>query len=849
MKNFFNSWYYTVVMPKIELKQNPILKPLNQEEIEKNNKSFNIFFCWQILWEDNEISNYSYIALKLDKDTYYDYDKIEKIYWIKHNISIDDTHIIFIFDKFISDKKQYNNFCELFEFIYPKSIATDFIPMPWTMFYREWYLVKAEIINEEYLDLNKLTLLYSFLLRYKNQDIFKQEISKDNLIIIKNKLNYIAVSTILKNLWITYNEKTFNIQWDENWKIDESKNLIIDLWDKWNPCWWPFFFVLLHKNWRIDETLEWFNNNLKTNFKLDKEEINIIKSSSYDEWIKVLKWDWFFTNDLGYMKMWEKPFQLTNFVIKVFYKIEKLDWTKEYIIQLINPITWEQTSQVNMINSHSKTKLKEFLSSFWWFYFYWWENDITSILKSINLIEVPIIKNMLWLWFHWDKLILWNWIFNIKTKRLTLIDEWEKFLFDDEWKWYQVSINNWKSFFDVFKPWETHKFNTTNKVYLPSDIWNTFDKMYKWDVWLLLLMYIYWQIAFWVFKDFSDDIRYPLLLTYWLTQSWKTEYIETFARIYWATWELNNFNWTSAFMFLTLISTFKWLPVFFSEYREKWIKDIDSKKNKIRNLFDRKWEWKWKSDQSIISYKYIANMAMEWEETISDPATRSRSLMIHMSKKNKLEKVSDFKELTHSWEVTNLLYTYLRWFNYDYIKYNEYFLDCQNLLESQESRIKENFSRIYAWCMLFDKTKKEEYIKILTKYIELANKDQKDNQWYMAFFNAIAMNIRNIYSYWTDDSPFYVPENFMSVQYPHFFLKIDKLQEYFRVKRVPLELEFDTYLSYMADWWFDYWLHEVWDQWMMFAIKIPITKDIPKQLLVIKDVFDAYKKLEAKWLF
>lgn len=842
MKQFFESWFFTTVPTKIKPKSTAIIKPIDNEQIRDKNSMFDIYYIGHERDIDNNITNYWYIALKLQDDVAYDFDRIERLWGIKHNIIIDNNYLLFIFEKYL-DSKEYNYFWEVLEFIYSKSEIIDFIPFPWTIFHSKWTQIEHNINNEEYIDKDKFNSLYSFIVRFNSQDLHKQDITRDNIEKIKTLQKFTPISSILNKLWITYNNYSLSIQDEEWWKIDEKNNIVLDLLNQWNPCWWPFFFVLQHKNSRIDETLEWFNVNFDAKLTLDETDKDVIKSTVQEEWITVIKWDWFYYNDIWYFRTWDKPYQLTNFAIKVYYTIDKLDWTKDYIIELYNPKEWKRTQQIKLLNTHSVSKIREYFSSFWWYLFYWKDNEILALIKAISSLDVPNIKNVLWLWFNDWKLMLANWIFNLSTKKLTLSEPWAKFLFDDEWKWYQVTINNWKPFFEIFNPNHIHKFNTINKVVLPSEIWNTFKNMYKWDVWLMLLMYTYWQIAYWIFKEYSDDIRYPLLLTYWLTASWKTEFIEILWRIYWASWELNNFNWITWFMFLALISTFNWLPVLFSEYREKWIKDIDAKKNKIRNLFDRKWEWKWKADQSIIAYKYIANMAMEWEETISDPATRSRSIMIHMSKKNKLDSVSDFKKLTHSPEVTNLLYTYLRWFKFDYPTYNKYFLDWQEHLKSSESRIQENFARIYAWAMLFDSTKKERYIEILTKYIEIATKDQKENQWYMALFKAIAMNIRNIYAFSDDDKPFYVPDNIKWMQYPHFFLKVDKIQEYFRIKRVPLELEFETYLDYMWDAGYDYWIHQVWTQWMMYAVKIPITKDMPKELLVIQEVYNAYKIL------
>ena len=847
MNNFFENWYYTVVPQKIIPKLSAKLNVINKEIIEEKNKNFNIFFYWQIIWDNSEVLNYNYIALKLWEYDY-DFDKIEKVWGIKHNIIIQDKYLVFIFDKFITDKS-YKDITQLLQFIYTKSEVVDFVPYWDTTFYPDNTKIEWEVKSDKYISTLEIDLLLEFFTRYNNQIIFNQETTRENIEKIIKSIKWITIESILKKLWIAYDKNTFSVQWDDKRKIDDKKNIVIDKSWTWNPIWNPFFFVLQHKNWRIDETLEWFNNNYETGFKLNTDDKSVIKSTCNTEWFIITKWDAFFLWDSWYIKTWEKTYPLTNFYIKVYYVIEKLDWKKEYIVELHNPATWETTNQVSFYNTHSKTKFKEFLSSFGWFFFYWAEPEITAIMKSITVADVPSIKNTLWLWFHWDKLILANWVFNLKTKKLTLSEKWDRFIFDDENQWYQISINNWKNFFDIFKSNDIHKFNTDNKVMLADDIWKTFGNMYKWDNWLLLLMYIYWQISFWIFKDFNDSIRYPILLSYWLTSSWKTEFVELIARVYNASWELHNFNWVTAFMFLFLISTFQWIPVFFSEYREKWIKDISTKQNRIRNLYDRKWDWKWTADQWIIWYKFISNLCIEWEETIWDAATRSRSILFHMSKKHKLDSVVEFKKLSHSDELKNLLYTYLRKVDYDYSKYNWYFLDWLKSFISSESRIDENFSRIYAWCMMFDNTKSDEYIRILKTHFELMVKDQKETQWYMTFFKAIAMNINNIITFSQDDSPFFVwdVESIEAQQYPHFFLKVWKIQEYFRTKNVPLELEFNTYLSYMADAWYDYWLHEVWDQWMMYAVKIPITKDIPKELLVIKEVFDAYKKLESKW--
>lgn len=846
MEKFFEKGYFTVCPPKIKPKADAIFFPVDLSIIEDKNRLFNIFFCWQIR-DNNKIINYSYIALKIDLDKKYDFDLIEKVRWIKHNISLLDDYLIFIFDKFITHK-EYDTYWKVLEFIYKGSSVCDYIPMWNTVLFPNWNIVEWDINNKTYIDVTKIQLITTFFNRHNNQSIFSQDTSKDNITKIKNELSIIWIESILRKLWITWDSNTFAIQWTDFWKIDISKNMVVDLWDKWHPIWWPFFFVLNHKNLRLEETLEWFNTNYSTSFELNEEDLSIVKGNYINDWVTVINWDWFFKWDSWYIKSWDKPVRLTNFIIKVFYKIEKIDWRKEYIIQLFNYDTNEVSPQIHLINTHSITKFKEFLSWFWWFFFYWNDKEITNVLKSINEIDVPNIKNVLWIWFHWDKLILANWIFNLKTKKLVLWEKWDKFLFDDEWQWYQISTNVGKIFFESFDITSSHCFNTTNKVSSAKLIWECFSNLYKWDVWLLLLMYIYWQIAFWIFKDYNDSIRYPILLTYWLTASGKTEFVKLFSRIYWIWSDLKSFNWLSSFMFLSLISSFQWIPIFLSEYRETWIKDVYQKHSKIRSLYDRSGEWKWRADQTVVNYKYTANLAIEWEETISDAATRSRSIMIHMSKKLKLDDTAKFLELSHSPQVENLLYTYLRWVDFDYTKYTSFFKDWLIGFKTNENRISENFARIYAWCMLFDSSRKDEYLQILNKYFNLNVKDQKEHQWYMAFFKALSENINNIYYYNTLDTPYFVPDNVLNIQYPHFFLRIERIKEHFRIKNVKLELEFDTYLSYMDDAWFEYWLHEV-DWYMAQAIKIPITKDIPKELLVIREVYDIYKTMRETWLF
>lgn len=360
MNNFFENWYYTVVPQKIIPKLSAKLNVINKEIIEEKNKNFNIFFYWQIIWDNSEVLNYNYIALKLWEYDY-DFDKIEKVWGIKHNIIIQDKYLVFIFDKFITDKS-YKDITQLLQFIYTKSEVVDFVPYWNTTFYPDNTKIEWEVKSDKYISTLEIDLLLEFFTRYNNQVIFNQETTRENIEKIIKSIKWITIESILKKLWIAYDKNTFSIQWDDKRKIDDKKNIVIDKSWTWNPIWNPFFFVLQHKNWRIDETLEWFNNNYETGFKLNTDDKSVIKSNCNTEWVIITKWDAFFLWDSWYIKTWEKTYLLTNFYIKVYYVIEKLDWKKEYIVELHNPATWETTNQVSFYNTHSKTKFKEFLS-------------------------------------------------------------------------------------------------------------------------------------------------------------------------------------------------------------------------------------------------------------------------------------------------------------------------------------------------------------------------------------------------------------------------------------------------------------------------------------------------------
>ena len=750
------------------------------------------FFDW------DRISSYWAIVIETDniKDIWY----IESVYWYTPTLILKDKqcetyNIVFDLDIWIP-KGDYETVSDMLCFIY------------WGIS-KIWYFYKNNVnyvdtIKEwdnKFSGINFIKTLNSLLNDWDTDKLVSKR-DFENIL----KINQLPIKEIAKDLWRT----------DD--LFDDRLNI--------SPKYWrPYDYVLNVAN-SISEAKEFMNKNYWTNFSSMSDLAKFC-----NKWERIIEWTDFFTDDLWYYTLvqWEKK-RLTDFFVNVHYRVKKPNEVS-YIISLTNPKTSDTSKKTVWTNTSSKSVFVEFLHKLWNFHFTWGQSFIANLHSKLSdFKDIPEIDTILWYWFQKEEgvVVFENWIFDIQQKIFTeKINKEEDFMFNYNWKWYMVIDKHGNSLSNIFT-WLVPKLNWKRLIEV-SGIIKFLDSLYNDYSGRLMLMLVLWNMGYWLFWDTNaDNQRFPVFFVRGLSWSGKTTYTEIMQRMWWLHKAARSFQQTSNFTISIFASYLKYMPLFLSEFRDKW-SDVATKWATIRSIFDATGQAKGRPDQSIVKYDYTSTVVIDWQEMFQDEAIRTRSIQLRFLSSHKIK--WEFNGLLKSgvWILDNLFYTYLNLASKEI--YEKHIAEWRKEFEEMKtssSRIIDNLVMIYAWCMALDEKNKDLYLDVLRKVGKFQNDDMLENGDTKQILNTISKFLEQ--SNWFNDV--YVSKDSVVISWNAF-------NDYINQKRIDMSLKIDTYKEHLSELWFHLDNAELDDR-MVYWLIIPKEK-IPKEFLVHPTFYQVYK--------
>lgn len=784
---------------------------LNPEELTKTYsdiKEFHddlkvVWWHWYVLnhffWKKWEIT--SYWSITIETKIKPNLENILEVYKIEPNLVLKDLNwiynIVFLLEKWIS-KNDYSRSAKWLEFIL------------------DWSLIDCHF--------------------YEEINIIKEH-SNDN--IDKELVNFLTQLSLQLTSWVRYErmfsqknfeelEKANQIPFTELFEILRLPLIDVDIEKNFHIKYWKVFTYLENYFDSQRKTFSFLNEKFKLDFDMDDKKI----SKYSKEWILIENWFSFYSNKKWYYtlsKDWDAK-MITDFKIKVYYKIRKTDWSMFYITSLYNEESWYESEKINWCNDTSKTQFSNYIQKYWDFHFYWTDNDIKNLHKKIaSTYTIPYIKSIIWYWYNEiEQIIVFkNWIWDLKEKVFT--PKQDKYYFNYNFQWYLVANNKWEELVQWMIDWIPEL--NTEKIVPLEDILNFLTTLYNDDSWHLMFYYMCWMLWYLLYWDQNDP--FPFFFAKWITSSWKTTFNELIMRMWWVEkkWWLDFANcsvFTMSFMLSHLIK----FPYYIWEYRRN-TPNSHQKEWILRSAFDRKTQQKGKADQSLVNYNFFSNLIMDWEEIFTDWATRSRIIQKQFVKSHKIK--WNFNDMVKEWQwiLRNMMYSYFVWSDKNkrlewYKKWKEFF---HPLTQKINSRIWDNFSMVYAWCycIFWDDEKVKEVLKNSCDFqLEDFIKD-----W-------TSMQIIKTTSKFLENTSF--SYNSLLIQPECIVIKWSQLYEYVKRYRVELSLDVETYKEHIEALWYEVWYYDSWTC-MTYWIIIPNGK-IPKEFLINNDFYAAKKKYD-----
>lgn len=645
---------------------------------------------------------------------------------------------------------------------------------------------------------------------YTNPQVVTQYFDE---IFYSDSVNHAAEKYVNDNISIT------SIQEKLPWVLllcDEHLNIAIGYWK-------VFKTVYTIMSFSLNATYAFFNKHFAAGFKTDdnKQYLNwvVIKTSElveHDWWLASLDDKWWYK--------W-----VTDFIIRVYYKIKKPEWDVWYIVRLTNKY-WETTDYIEWRNSANEWEMIKFVQAYGNYHCNATKAHLKAIHAAIANTEVPVIiayseygiNN-----YKWERvLILPDGIMNVESKRLFLKEQWDSYL-SLGWKDAITVIGNtehvdWKTMCR-FNWMVEHQFeeymNLTKSIY--SDL--------SGDMIPLMACSMAGYMAY---ESYIKEA--PLYFVTGVSGSGKSTFVEILGWMFWVT-SFIKLSSTTVLPLKYLLSSGSRLPIFLSEYRANM--DYKSQKEAlIRETFDW-WEiQRWQRDGRVNKYKLSAQLFIEGEDIYSSGSIRTRTIMHRTSSAGRImsikpqEVIRDNKEL-----LTSFLYSYITKTNKsDYDKYiDEWYKIFGNMWA--EPRVVSNMQIMYAGCMAFAPHMKEYFIEKITQVLKYQIQDFEQNSVTRQFLKVMGQYTGSRFArYYTD------------LWYTYF--NWNDIVEFCEKSRKILDNSLDSYRCQLVEFWFESWFFEVewnddfWSIWkvMIDAVRIR-TEKLPNELLSNPKLYQTYR--------
>lgn len=675
------------------------------------------------------------------------------------------------------------------------------------MFYN-WNKDFSAIIKQDWpflLDDMKTLRIFSWI---TSDTSIEQQFTKDELKMI-NEINEQKIENIAKKMWKTED------------KFDTVLNI--------SPKFWRTYNYILNNFNTPTDAKKWMNENIWTKF-IERKDI----SKYINDWLAIEEWEWFWKDSLWYFtydKNWWR-IRETDFFINVHYKIKKSDKEFVYVVTLINEAHWDKSNKIEWSNSLGRIPFSEFVQKLWNFHYTWDGETINFLHKRISQCkEIPSIITVIWYGFHEKEwvAIFENGIFDLKEKIFTPKEDMdEEFFFNYNGKWYIVTDNQWNYITKTFK-WLIPNLIWQSLIWV-DDLFDIFWRLYNDYSGMLAVIITLGSMWYSLYaKKWTDDTL-PFLFLRWVTGSWKSSYMRLMQRMWWINSPSKAFSDTTNFMFSVLLSYLVYCPIFFSEYRENG-KENPQKVWVLRVAYDKASGSRWRADQTVVNYDYRALPMIDWQEMIQDAATRTRCIQLRFLKSHKV--TTNFSAISQEAYpiLDNTLYSYLMLSKWD--KYQEYLKEWFEIFSNtskESSRIWANLKIIYAGCMAFDPSHKDDYIDVLKRTGEFQDKDVKANSDYAQIIKAISKFLSQ--DFWVENSVHIVQDSIA--------ITWSTLEDYIKKVGIELTLKTDSYKDNLEENWFKIDFINVWDR--MPECLIMKFEDVPKQFLVCPKICIATTK-------
>jgi len=792
------NWRFTINLKK------KILVSDEMQFIDELELSKEIWYEFPHYFAGDNITWYKAVIIEVDINNI---DYVKELYNITPNIIYWYNNIKFhlVFNsKKILNTYDYKRVSETLAFLY------NWIALEYHFYPANWITTEniSEIIDDNLIDV--CTKIYF----YREKEITYQKlftISEYDRYVEANNLD---IAEVIEKLY----EKDTLTTTTLISGIDIRTNLHKDYWN----C----FEIVMNFYSSIEKTKKFFLEN----FEIQFENVNPFDHTKSKKWFIITEWQnlfldkfWYFTLDWN----WGRK-QLTDFYIKVHNKIILNNGKHHFVVSLINEAEWVETKKIIWENRTSTWTFSDFIQAYWPYHYYWTAPFIKEIHRLISWIkQVAEIKQVVWYWHHKDEnvIIFKNWVWDMEHKMFTKKkDEDDDFYYKHDSTWFWVTDKQENNLSDILTEWVPHL--DLNKLSELDDVIDFMGKLYadnSWSYLIFLAFGMMWYLLYW-----DQSKQFPLIFTRWITGSGKTAYNELLQRIWGIKKAWSDFENSTLFTMTVTLSYLIKFPYFISEYREAASMRLQ-KVWTLRSVFDKISQTKWRADQSVVKYDYVAIPVLDWEEMIVDWALRTRSIQYQLLKKHKIQ--WNFNKILRDWWdiLDTILFTYLSKSNWE--KYQQYLDEGYDIFKplTTQNRIAQNIASIYAWCMCFNSTKKnkDDYILVLSEVVEFQEEDVLQNSTSMQIVKVMGKFLENTYTTWV-----FVRKN-------DIVISRNTLEDYVSKYRVETTLKINSYKEHLIAMWFNIDYVEVWESYMEWVI-IPFTI-IPKHLLVHHEVYKWYK--------
>ncbi len=758
--------------------------------------------------EDNILK--SYWAAIVSLSSIWDLNRVKEIYKIEPTVILSDKqstvyHLIFDFDIGIP-KDDYRVVAESLAKIYWWT-AIDAHFYHKNDLYVSIISDKTNSVNFSYAERLSMINLKSIL----SDDTMERKQIKSDVACIE-EINTFSIKKVCKDLW------------KEDDLVDEILNI--------SPIYWRPYNYILNQFKLPSEAKKWVNETYGMKMV---ERVDLSKYRWMGE--KIVEGNDFMLDDVGYYMIKEgQKMRQTDFFVNVHYRIQKSEKEIVFIVSLVNEVAWFQSNKVEWSNCLGRIAFAEYCQKLGNFHYIGSQTFISLIHSKISEYkDVPIITAVYWYGFHPDQwiAIFENWVFDLNEKIFTpKLDIDDNYYFNYNGRGYIVIDKQGNEINTTFK-WLIPSINKENLT-TTSELFDIFWKLYNDYSGMLAVIMTLWGIGYSLYAKKWTDETLPFLFVRGNTGSGKSSYMRLIQRMWWVPWEAKHFETTTPFIFSVLLSYLNYCPLFLTEYRE-WCKDGPSKISTLRAVYDKTGAAKWRADQTVVNYDYKGLPMIDGEEMIQDPATRTRCVQHRFLSSHKIQ--GDFSTISQEAYpvLDSVLYSYLMLSDWDkYRRYLKEWFEIFSKVSDRSSRIGANLRVVYAGCMAFDDSFKDEYIDVLLRAGQFQDTDVKSNSNYAQIINAISKFIQQVSDF--DSSISFSNNNVVISWWP--------LEDYIKFRKIDLSLKTESYKDHLEENWFKIDYEDVKDR-LVYGIIIPLS-EVPMEFRMNPKIYEATKIYNQK---